>query len=222
LVYAFDEDAVTLAWDAVHAAGLRAGTTLAVQGVALPAWWWQGTQIQPADEAPQHLEVHDTRAGPIAIVANAPLAAGQLEQAARAWPARELSDEEHARLASAQAAELRESDVPMGAYVTPTRYEEVLIERMRMPHGVVASWTRIAEGAAPSEFQRMQQAMGPYSVVLVDFGGKQQTRGTQRTVGICIGEEVATGAEVRPVLRRLMRQDGSWRYGVKFAVKRHV
>ena len=78
--------------------------------------------------------------------------------------------------------------------------------------GKVLTWTRIEPGAAPTEFLRLQEAVGAYHVVLVE--AKDGTR----TVGIWAGDAPpATGQAVRPVLRRLCRQQGEWRHGVKFA-----
>jgi uncharacterized OB-fold protein len=75
----------------------------------------------------------------------------------------------------------------------------------------VVTWTTVSAGAAPTEFARLQDAVGAYHVVLVEFpDGK-------RTVGLWTDTSPPTvGAAARTVLRRLFRTQGSWRYGVKF------
>jgi hypothetical protein len=208
LHFAFDEDEVTLAWDAVHAARLPAGSALQVEGLQLPAWWWSGTGLRKDAQAGLVLRLAATSLGPVAFVddgsrkdpetlAHAALALAPAADVARIQAAREAPD--------------TEADFPLGAYVLASRHEQVTAERMRLPPGKVLSWTGIGAGAAPTEFLRLQDAVGAYHVVLVECGGR-------RTVGLWAGASAPrTGQACRPVLRRLFRTQGAWRHGIKFA-----
>ena len=212
LVWPFDEDEVTAAWETVHAAGLREGDPVLAQGLELPAWWWAGTGLRPDPDAAWRLEAAGTQVGPLVVLHRGPglpdvdtVAREALETATR------LDVEAQARLEEAASETPCAADFPLGAYVAAPRHEAILVDRMRMPAGRIASWTTVGAGAAPSEFRRLQEAQGAYHVVLVR---SDDGRGT---VGIWAGQEPpAVEAPVRPVLRRLLRQEGAWRYGVKF------
>lgn len=208
---AFDEDELTLAWDAIRAARLHPGSPLRCEGIDPPAWWWAGTGLRKDAQAGLVLRLAGTSLGPIAwtddgsgkdpeALAHAALAllpAGDMTAVARAQNARGAPD--------------TEADAPLGAYVLPSRHEQVLVERMRLAPGKVLSWTTIGAGAAPTEFLRLQEAVGSYHVVLVDCEG-------QRTVGLWTEASAPrTGQPCKPALRRLFRMQGAWRYGVKFA-----
>jgi len=213
LAYSFDEDEVTLAWDAVRQAGLAAGTRVALPtGLDLPAWWWAGMGLVRDDEAALALRAVPTTLGPSVCLA-ARDEEPDVEAAAKAAyvlaPARAEADWQRHR--AARDAPDTEADFPLGAYVLPSRHGEVTAQRMRLPPGRIVSWTTIGAGAAPTEFQRLQDAIGPYHVVLVETGGA-------RTVGLWTEPTAPTsGAMARPVLRRLLRTQGAWRHGVKFA-----
>jgi hypothetical protein len=210
LHFAFDEDETTLAWDAAHAAGLKPGNAIQVEGVDLPAWWWDGTGLRNDPQAGLVLRIAQTALGPVAFVDDGrPVQPEALAQAALAL----ATAIDPARLAQVEAARQgadSEADFPLGAYVHPARHDEVLAQRLRLPAGKVLSWTTIGAGAAPTEFMRLQAAVGAYHVVLVDCAG-------ERTVGIWAGDSPPRiGQDARPVLRRLFRTQGAWRHGVKF------
>lgn len=208
LHFAFDEDELTLAWDAVRAAKLPAGSALQTDGIQLPAWWWAGTGLRHDAQAGLVLRLVRTSLGPVAFVddgrAKDPEA---LAHAALALaPAADVS-----RIQAAREAPDTEADAPLGAYVLPSRHEQVTAGRMRLPAGKVVSWTTIGAGAAPTEFLRLQEAVGAYHVVLAECGGA-------RTVGLWAGDGAPrAGQACRPVLRRLFRTQGAWRHGIKFA-----
>jgi len=207
LRFAYDEDELTLLWDAVRAAGLASGTAIDVSGAQPPAWWWAATGMHPAVDGVAVRLAH-TRCGPVALVGS-----GDPDATARAaWSAaRELDAAAAKRLDDARDGPARPEESPMGAFVTPQRHEEVLLQRLRLPAGTVEHATRIGAGAAPSEFLAFQEAHGDYQVLLVRFPDGSAT------VGMWAGEEPAReGQAVRPVLRRLFRQQGAWRYGAKF------
>ena len=212
LEFAFDEDDVTLAWDAVHAAGLRPGSRIDPGPLELPAWWWEGTGLVRQAGCERRVGLAQSSIGPVACV----LGPGQdadpeaLGRAALAL-AVAVDADTLARIGRARNGADLEADYPLGAHVAPQRHDQVLTQRMRMPPGRVLAWTTIGVGAAPSEFARLQDAVGAYHVVLVEFAGG-------RTVGIATSPQAPQeGQRVRPVLRRLFRQQGAWRYGVKFA-----
>lgn len=212
LVPAFDEDDVTLAWDAVHAAGLAPGARLA-SDLALPAWWWQGTGLTQDPACERRLRLAHTASGPVAAVLGPDARAEPEALAAAALAlATPIDDATAQRIARARDAPDGEADFPLGASVSLQRHEQLLPQRMQARAGKVLSWTTIGAGAAPSEFTRLQDAVGAYHVVLIAWDGGG------RTVGIWSeGQAPATGQPVRPVLRRLYRTQGAWRYGVKFA-----
>jgi hypothetical protein len=215
LAFSFDEDEVTLAWDAVRRAALAPGTKVSAE-LDLPAWWWVGTGLAKDAAAPIVLRFIPTTLGPCACLHDAS-SDPDVEAAAKAAytlaPTR--PEAEWQRHRTARDAPDTEADFPLGAYVLPARHEAVTAERMQLrlgPDAAVASWTTIGPGAAPTEFQRLQEAVGAYHVVLVDLPDGR------RTVGLWgSGEAPATGQPCQPVLRRLLRTQGAWRHGVKFA-----
>ncbi|HUR26067.1 MAG TPA: hypothetical protein VM327_08665 [Candidatus Thermoplasmatota archaeon] len=218
LAFSFDEDDLTLAWDAVRKANLAPGTKVAVAaGLDLPAWWWSGTGLAKDDGAALVLRAIATTLGPSVCLHDGrdlgdvePDAEAAAKAAYALAPTRPEAEWQRHRLA--RDAPDTEADFPLGAYVMPARHEAVTAERMRLRSGNVASWTTIGAGAAPTEFQRLQEAVGAYHVALLDLPD-----GT-RTVALWAGAEPpATGQEARPVLRRLLRTQGAWRHGVKFA-----
>ncbi len=210
LAYSFDEDELTLAWRAVKAAGIPPGTPVAAVGLDVPAWFWSGTGLVADAAASWRLAAVPTTVGPAVVAHEGPLP--DLEEAARALHrlAADRPEAEWQRHRLARDAPDAEADVPLGAFVLAARHEAVLAERMRLPGGRIVSWTAIGAGAAPSEFIRLQDAVGAYHVVLVESGGR-------RTVGLWSGESAPrVGEAVRPVLRRLFRMQGAWRHGIKF------
>lgn len=216
LAFSFDEDEVTLAWDAVRKAKLAPGTPLAAH-LDLPEWWWGGTGLARDADASLALRAVATTLGPC-VCLHAARDAGQVEPdaeaAAKAAHALALArpEAEWQRHRLARDAPDTEADYPLGAYVLPARHEAVTTERMRLQPGVVVSWTTIGAGAAPTEFQRLQEAVGAYHVALVELPGGR------RTVALWAEAEAPrTGQACGPVLRRLLRTQGAWRHGVKFA-----
>jgi hypothetical protein len=208
----FDEDDVTLAWQAVR--DLKPGTAVATQGLELPPWFWAGTGLRPDPAAALTVRPVGTTVGGIVALhdSSSALLEPETEAAARQAfgkaPTRPEADWQRHRLA--RESPDAEADFPLGAYVLATRHDAVLAQRLRLTAGKVLSWTTIGAGAAPAEFIRLQDAVGAYHVVLVDCGG-------ERTVGLWAGDEVPrTGQPAKPVLRRLFRTQGTWRYGVKF------
>lgn len=214
LELAFDEDEASLAWDAVRAAGLPAGARLAATGLGLPAWWWKGTGLVEDDASERCLAKAETPIGLVFCVLD-PAATRPDPQALAAAALARAPAVDAATLARIQRAREGsdlEGDYPLGAHVTPARHDEVLAGRMRMGPGRVVSWTTIGAGAAPSEFARLQDAVGAYHVAIA------QLEDGSRTVGIWTeATHPRVGQATRPALRRLYRQQGQWRHGVKLA-----
>jgi uncharacterized OB-fold protein len=211
MAFSFDEDEVTLAWEAVRRAKLAASTPVAAPDIALPPWWWAGTGLVRDDKATLALHSTPTTAGPAVTLHDG--AVPDVEEAAKATHAAAPTIPEMAwqKVRLAREGPDGEADYPLGAYVAGPRHEEVLAQRMRFGVGKVVTWTTVTAGAAPSEFTRLQDAVGAYHVALVAFAD-----GT-RTVGIWTDAAApTTGEAARPVLRRLFRTQGAWRYGVKF------
>ena len=207
----FDEDDVTLAWQAVR--DLKPGTAVRVEGLVLPDWFWAGTGLKADPTAGVSLRQVGTTVGGVVVLLDRPFVEPDVEAAARQRfakaPSRPEPEWQKHRLA--RESPDGEADFPLGAYVLGPRHDAVLAQRLRLPAGKVLSWTTIGAGAAPSEFIRLQDAVGAYHVVLVECGG-------ERTVGLWAGDAAPrTGEAARPVLRRLFRTQGAWRYGVKFA-----
>lgn len=211
LAYSFDEDELTLAWDALRKANLPPGTRVAALGLAAPAWFWQGLGLAADPEGPWTLRAVATTLGPAVLLhpTGAPADAEVLARGLHAG-ARERGEPEWQRHRVARDGPDTEADFPLGAFVTPARHEHVTAQRMRLEAGTVRSWTTIGAGAAPTEFLRLQDAIGAYHVVLVQHAGGA-------TVGLWAGDEAPReGQPCVPVLRRLFRTQGAWRHGVKF------
>ncbi len=204
----FDEDDLTLAWLAVR--GLRPGTAVRAEGLTLPDWFFAGTELKQDAGATLALSSIGTTVGGLVALHEGKLP--DVEAAAKALYAKapSRSEPDWQRHRTAREAPDGEADFPLGAYVLGSRHDVVLAQRLRLPAGKVVSWTTIGAGAAPAEFIRLQDAVGAYHVVLVDCGG-------ERTVGLWASEvPPRTGQAVQPVLRRLFRTQGAWRYGMKF------
>jgi hypothetical protein len=79
--------------------------------------------------------------------------------------------------------------------------------------GKIQSYTVVAKGGAPSEFEPLQDLDGDYAVVVVEFG-----QGVRVVGMVCESplDGLRIGAAVQPAFRRLYAQDGEWRYGTKF------
>lgn len=89
--------------------------------------------------------------------------------------------------------------------------------RASKPHplprpGQLETFTVIAKGAAPSEFEPLQDLVGEYAVGVATFGGPRVPALFTETPL----EALEIGMAVDPVFRRLYAQDGEWRYGTKF------
>lgn len=212
LAYSFDEDELGLAWDVVRKAGLAAGTAVQTQGLTLPAWFLAGLGLRLVPDAPLVIAAVPTTLGPaVAIHPTGPTP--DLESQAKALHAAAPERPEPAWQQHRLAREGpdTEADSPLGAFVMASRHEAVTAQRMQLPVATVRSWTRIGAGAAPTEFLRLQDAVGDYHVVLVEHPGGA-------TVGLWSGNSPpAIGQACRPVLRRLFRTQGAWRHGIKFA-----
>ncbi len=212
MAYAFDEDEITLAWEAVRRAKLAPGTNVAAPDLVLPAWWWKGTDLVRDDKAACSIRAIPTTSGPSLCLHEG--AIPDVEDAARKIHGLAPTIPEMAwqKVRIAREGPDTEADFPLGAYVTASRHDEVLAERMRLASGKVESWTTVSLGASPTEFTRLQEAVGAYHVVLVSFAGGKQT------VGIWTQPAPpTTGQTAQPVLRRLYRSQGAWRYGIKFS-----
>lgn len=77
--------------------------------------------------------------------------------------------------------------------------------------GVLESFTVVAKGAAPSEFEPLQDIVGEYAVGVASFDGARVAAQTCDTPL----DSLRIGAPVNPVFRRLYGVEGVWRYGVK-------
>lgn len=214
LQFSFDEDEVSLAWDAIRKAKLPAGSKVAAHGFEkpIPAWFWSGTGLVAADDAPHHLRAIPTTLGPsVALHAVGPVP--DVEAAAKALfdAASNRKEDAWQNHRLARDAPDAEGDYPLGAYVVQARHDDVTAARMRLPAGTVTTWTQVGAGAAPTEFARWQQAFGAYHTVMAAFPDGS------RTVGLWRGEAApATGQAVQPALRRLWKTQGAWRHGVVF------
>lgn len=218
LAYSFDEDELTLAWDAVRAAALPAGTPVQANGLVLPPWFLAGLDLRLVPDAPVLVSAIATTLGPAVAVHQG--SAPDIEPNARALhaAARERPEPEWQKHRLAREGPDTEADFPLGAFVLAPRHEAVTAQRMGLGPATVRSWTTIGPGAAPTEFLRLQDAVGAYHVVLVaptDAGSPSGNPGA--TVGLWVGgNPPATGQACRPVLRRLFRTQGTWRHGIKF------
>ncbi len=137
-------------------------------------------------------------------------------------------------------------EMPMGAYVPLPEYADALAARYRLEaaqctqceqlmypprtacsncagrafadielsgHGTLETFTAIGRGGAPSEFAAEQAMTGAYLVGLVRFD-----EGPALLARIADADEaqLEIGMRVEPAFRRLFRQEGIWRYGLKF------
>jgi len=212
MAFHLDEDDVTLAWEAVRKAGLAPGTKVSPLGIVLPPWWWQGTGLVAAADAKLVLRPIPTILGPsLCVHAEGPEPDVEAEARRIHAAAPTIAEMQWQKIRLARDGPDTEADFPLGAYVTATRHDEVTAQRMAWGECKVLTWTTIGPGAAPTEFLRLQDAVGAYHVVLVESAGR-------RTVGLWAGTTAPkTGDVARPVLRRLWRTQGAWRYGIKFA-----
>ncbi|MES2155733.1 MAG: hypothetical protein V4510_11410 [bacterium] len=212
MAYSLDEDEVTLAWDAVRKANVLRGTPLGAPDLVLPAWWWKGTGLVRDDKANLAIRAIATTAGPLVCIHDG--AAPDVEDLAKAVHASAPTILEMAwqKVRVAREGPDTEADFPLGAFVAGPRHDDVLAQRMRLGQGKVMTWTTVSAGAAPTEFTRLQDAVGAYHVVLVGLADRA------RTVGLWTdAAPPQTGQAATPVLRRLFRTQGAWRYGIKFS-----
>lgn len=223
LAYSFDEDELTLAWDALRVAALPAGSPIQTNGLTLPPWFLTGLDLRLVPDAPVAVSAIATTLGP-AVAVHPAGATPDIDAHARDLhaAARERPEPAWQKHRVAREGPDTEADFPLGAYVLPHRHESVTAHRMQQGPATVRSWTTIGPGAAPTEFLRLQDAVGAYHVVLVASSGPDVDPSGEghgnATVGLWAGDGVpATGQACRPVLRRLFRTQGSWRHGVKFA-----
>lgn len=85
--------------------------------------------------------------------------------------------------------------------------------RVPLPRpGTLETFTIVAKGAGPSEFEPLQEAAGEYAVGVASFGGARVPGLFARTPL----DALRIGQEVDVVFRRLYAQEGAWRYGLKF------
>lgn len=213
LAFSLDEDEVTLSWEAVRKARLPPGTKVAAQDFVLPAWWWQGLGLVADDAAPLVIRPIATTLGTsVCVHERGPPPDVQADAQRLHLEAPAPSEADWQRVRLARESPDTEADFPLGAFIPQPRHDEVLARRMLLGEGRVETWTTIGAGAAPTEFVRLQAAQGDYHVVLVRLADGRATVGmwTEPTAP-------TTGLAARPVLRRLFRTQGAWRYGVKFA-----
>lgn len=79
--------------------------------------------------------------------------------------------------------------------------------------GELYTFTHIAKGGGPSEFDPLQETEGSYAVAVVAWDGGIRVAGL---VTETEPESLRIGARMEPVFRRLYAQEGAWRYGTKF------
>ena len=79
--------------------------------------------------------------------------------------------------------------------------------------GKLHTWTVVAAGAGPSEFDPWQDVWGEYGVAVVDYDHGVRVAGMVVDTDL---KALKVGVRMEPVFRRLYAQDGAWRYGVKF------
>lgn len=78
--------------------------------------------------------------------------------------------------------------------------------------GALETFTVVAKGAGPTEFEPLQAIVGEYAVGIARFG-------EARVPGIFVETDtraLRVGMRVGTTLRRLYGQDGDWRHGLKF------
>lgn len=208
MAFSFDEDEWTLLYDAVVKEGPG---PLQLKGFPGPPPSWLTAIACPVqDDAPRTASLLATMAGPLVAVhaGDLPDVEAVAQEHFRRAPTRPEADWQRHRLA--RDLPDSERDFPLGAFVLPERFEAVTAERLGMGTARVRLHTTMGLGAAPTEFGRLQDAVGPFHVVLVEHEAG-------RTVGIWTETTApAPGTLAKPVLRRLFRMQGAWRYGVKF------
>jgi uncharacterized protein len=79
--------------------------------------------------------------------------------------------------------------------------------------GHLYTYTAIAAGGGPSEFDPLQDVEGTYGVGIVDFGDAIRIAGILAETDLA---QVAIGDKMEAVFRRIYAQEGAWRYGTKF------
>jgi uncharacterized OB-fold protein len=79
--------------------------------------------------------------------------------------------------------------------------------------GSIYSFTVIAPGAAPAEFDQQQAMTGAISVAIIEFDEGPRVIGQLSDAN---PSELQIGMRVRAVPRRLYDQEGIVRYGIKF------
>lgn len=212
LAFSFDEDELTLAWDAVRKAHLPAGTAVQANGLVLPPWFLAGLDLRLVPDAPWSVTAVPTTLGPaVAVHPVGPVP--EVESLAKTLhgAAPERPEPEWQKHRVAREGPDTEADFPLGAFVMANRHDAVTAQRMALRPCTVRSWTAIGPGAAPTEFLRLQEAVGAYHVVLVEHS-------SGATVGLWAGRDAPRiGQTCVPVLRRMFRMQGAWRHGVKFA-----
>lgn len=82
--------------------------------------------------------------------------------------------------------------------------------------GSLESYTIIAKGTGPTEFDPLQEIHGEYGVGVAEFDG---TRVPGMICDTAL-DQLRVGLPVEPVFRRLYAQDGAWRYGTKLRAPR--
>lgn len=79
--------------------------------------------------------------------------------------------------------------------------------------GHLYSFTRIAKGGGPSEFDPLLEVAGHYDVAVVEFEAGVRVPGM---VAEAADVPLKIGQPMEAVFRRLYAQEGAWRYGTKF------
>ncbi len=79
-------------------------------------------------------------------------------------------------------------------------------------NGTLETFTVVAKGAGPSEYEPFQLVVGDYLVGVAGFDGVRVPAMFTETAP----ENVRIGMPVETVFRRLYGMDGEWRYGLKF------
>jgi uncharacterized OB-fold protein len=80
-------------------------------------------------------------------------------------------------------------------------------------NGTILTYTVIAKGAGPTEFDDLQNMTGDYAVALVELAEGPKVVG-QMTY--CEPKDLKIGQKVRAVIRALYEQEGVIRYSYKF------
>ena len=83
--------------------------------------------------------------------------------------------------------------------------------------GRLHTWTIVAAGAGPSEFDPWQEVWGEYGVAVVEYEHGIRVAGMMADTD---PKPLRAGALMEPIFRRLYAQEGVWRYGTKFRAVR--